>query len=213
MVFIPGLGADKRLFHPQRKAFPHSMAPDWIAPLEKETLAHYARRWVKRLRLKPGCILVGVSFGGMIAQEMARWVNPGAVVLVGSCRSPASIPFPLRMAGSLPTWPRLSKWFCGILPEISGHFLGAKTPDQRDLLIRMFLDTPDAFAKWTVAAIRGWKGCGLDGTRVFHIHGEKDRLIPVRKVQPDSVIRGGGHLINLSHPTEVNAFIRRRLRK
>ncbi len=134
MFFIPGLGADKRLFHLQRKAFPQSMALDWIAPLENESLARYARRWAKRLRLQPGCILVGVSFGGMIAQEMARQVKPKAVILVGSCRSPTSIPFLLRLAGSFPAWPRFSKRCCRTLPEVSGRILGGGNAGPKGLI-------------------------------------------------------------------------------
>lgn len=209
LVFIPGLGADSRLFVHQQKAFKNSMFPPWLKPERGELLTHYARRWAKRLKLKPDCCLVGVSFGGMVAQEMARWVKPGAVLLIGSCRSPAHIPTYLKLAGSLPTWPGFSKKLCGIFPETSGYFLGAKNSAQRKLLIQMFLDTPNDFAKWTVNAIRTWDGCRANGTRIFHIHGEKDHLIPLRRVQPDQVILGGGHLINLTHPREVNEFIRK----
>jgi pimeloyl-ACP methyl ester carboxylesterase len=209
LVFIPGLGADPRLFSHQKKAFKNCLCPSWLAPEEQETLTNYARRWAKHLKLKPGCCLAGVSFGGMVALEMSRWVKPRAVILIGSCRSPASIPLSLRIAGRLPTWPWLSKRLCRIFPVTSGYFLGAKTNVQRDLLIGMFLETPNRFAKWTVQAIQGWKGFQADGTRVYHIHGEKDHLIPLRRVRPDEIIRGGGHLINLTYPQEVNRFIRK----
>lgn len=208
LIFIPGLGADPRLFLYQKKAFRNSLYPPWIAPEKDETLAGYARRWAGELQLKPGCCLAGVSFGGMVVQEMARWVKPKAVILIGSCRSPASIPSPLKMAGSLPAWPAFSKSLCRIFPIQSGYFLGAKTPSQRHLLLQMFLETPDDFADWTVKAIRGWKGCKPGKTKLFHIHGEKDHLIPIKRVQPDKVLRGGGHLINLTHAEEVNGFIR-----
>jgi pimeloyl-ACP methyl ester carboxylesterase len=207
LVFIPGLGADSRLFLHQQKVFKNSLAPPWLPPRKGESLARYARCWAKDLKLKPGCGLVGVSFGGMVAQEMAQWVSPKAVILIGSRNSPTAIPFHLKWAGSLPTWPRLSKSLCRIFPNTSGYFLGAKTPSQRDLLIRMFLETPDNFAKWTVEAIREWEGREPEGKGVHHIHGEKDHLIPLKRVKPDRVVRGGGHLINLTHPKEVNGFI------
>jgi pimeloyl-ACP methyl ester carboxylesterase len=212
LVFIPGLGADPRLFHHQKRVFKNSLCPPWLIPNEREKLANYARRWARHLKLKPNCCLVGVSFGGMVAQEMARWIKPRAVILIGSCRSPASIPFALRAVGSLPTWPYIAKRLCGIFPIIGGYFLGAKTRAQRDLLIRMFLETPDHFTKWTVQAICGWKGFQGDGIRVYHIHGERDHMIPLRKVKPDEVIRGGGHLISLNHSREVNKFIRKHVR-
>jgi pimeloyl-ACP methyl ester carboxylesterase len=213
LIFLPGLGADGRLFLHQRRAFKNSVFPPWLVPSKGEDLTDYARRWAGKLKLNAGCILVGVSFGGMVAQEISRLVKLRAVILISSCRSPESIPAHLKWASNLPTWPRLSKLLCHIFPRISGHFLGAETPEQRDLLIRMFLDTPDDFARWTVRAIRSWNGYHLAGTRIYHIHGNKDHLIPLGKVKPDRVILGGGHLINLTHPREVNGFIRDCLRK
>jgi hypothetical protein len=56
IVFIPGLGADSRLFEAQQKAFPNAVTPPWLAPLKDETLAHYAKRWAQHLRLKRLCV-------------------------------------------------------------------------------------------------------------------------------------------------------------
>ncbi|HJT24592.1 MAG TPA: alpha/beta hydrolase [bacterium] len=209
LIFFPGLGSDSRLFVHQQKVFKNSLFPPWLVPRKNEFLPQYARRWAEKLKLKRDCCLVGVSFGGMVAQEMARWMRPKAVILIGSCRSAESIPSYLKIAGNLPTWPRLSKKLCELFPGNGGIFLGARKKAQRDLLMRMFLETPDDFARWTVRAIFAWKGCEPDGSRVFHIHGEKDHLIPLSRVHPDKVISGGGHLINLTHPKEVNEFIRK----
>ena len=208
IVFLPGLGADSRLFLHQRKVFKNSIAPPWLSPEPGEPLAGYARRWARKLKLNRNSCLVGVSFGGMVAQEMAQWVRPKAVILIGSCRSAKSVPFYLKMAGSFPTWPQFSKKLCEVFPGISGSFLGAQTEAQRNLLIRMFLETPNDFVRWTVKTIRTWKGCDTGGTRISHIHGKNDQLIPIRSVQADQVIRDGGHLINLTHPREVNQFIK-----
>jgi pimeloyl-ACP methyl ester carboxylesterase len=34
-----------------------------------------------------------------------------------------------------------------------------------------------------------------------------DRIIPARRVEADRVIPGAGHLLTLSHPEAVNAFL------
>ena len=44
---------------------------------------------------------------------------------------------------------------------------------------------------------------------IHHIHGGDDRLIPVRRVNPDRVVEGAGHLLNLTHPDAVNDFLSR----
>ncbi len=206
-VFIPGLGADSRLFEAQRKAFPNAVTPSWLTPLKDEPLAHYARRWAQHLKLKKGCILVGISFGGMVALEMAAWVRPKTVLLIGSCLHPSSVPWALRFLGSFQGWPHLAKALARLFPYGRGWFLGVNKGVQLDLLMNMFRESPDDFLTWTVNAIRGWKGFDGKFSPVWQIHGRRDRLIPFHNVKPDEVIGDGGHTIILTHPAEVNSFI------
>lgn len=42
---------------------------------------------------------------------------------------------------------------------------------------------------------------------IYHVHGDRDRLIPVRRVKPDRVIAAAGHLLNVTHADAVNDFI------
>jgi len=207
LIFFPGLGADSRLFFNQKKVFKNSIVPPWLPPQRNETLSQYSRRWSKFLKLKKGCILVGVSFGGMVALEMAKWVKPKAVLLVGSCRTPVSVPLILRVMGSYPGWPIIAKSLAKTFPFGRGWFLGVEKRDQLDLLMDMFLKTPNSFLRWTVNAIRGWDGVELNVAPTYHIHGSRDRLIPCRNVKPDFVIEGGGHTIILTHPREIKEFI------
>jgi len=209
LVFLPGLGADARLFVRQQNAFKKIIIPQWLPPFQNESLAAYARRWAGELRLPQGCILVGISFGGMLALEMAPLVMPKCVLLIGSCRSPSSIPWVLKMVGRLPGWPALGKILARTLPFGRGWFLGVDRKEDLDLLMKMYLDAPNSFLQWTVRAILSWKGYAGKGTKIYHIHGTNDRLIPFRNVKPDAVVQGGGHTIVLSHPKEVNAFIKR----
>ena len=46
-------------------------------------------------------------------------------------------------------------------------------------------------------------------TRLRHIHGSSDRLLPIRVVQPTAVVPGGGHFINVTHAEQVNVCVRR----
>ncbi|HOQ88273.1 MAG TPA: homocysteine S-methyltransferase family protein, partial [Phycisphaerae bacterium] len=56
-----------------------------------------------------------------------------------------------------------------------------------------------------------WDADGNWPVPVYHIHGDADRIIPFNRVQPDEVVRGGGHLINMTHADQVNRFIERHL--
>ncbi len=71
----------------------------------------------------------------------------------------------------------------------------------------MFADSTARFVRWGIAAITAWPGAEGLAVPVYHIHGSEDELIPIQAVQPDQVIPGGGHLINVTHAAEVNAFL------
>jgi pimeloyl-ACP methyl ester carboxylesterase len=42
---------------------------------------------------------------------------------------------------------------------------------------------------------------------VHHLHGAADRTFPVRYTHPDVILPHAGHVLPLTHPAEVNAFI------
>ena len=65
---------------------------------------------------------------------------------------------------------------------------------------------PPAFLRWGCRAILSWRPTPVTA-QVFHLHGSADRLIPLSRVRPTTVIHGAGHLPTLSHPDETNAFL------
>ena len=78
LVLFPGLGADGRLFEPQRRGLPADVqieTPPWIEPLSiDETVESYLRRMAERVsppREGERLFLGGVSFGAIVALEAA----------------------------------------------------------------------------------------------------------------------------------------------
>jgi pimeloyl-ACP methyl ester carboxylesterase len=91
--------------------------------------------------------------------------------------------------------PLLARWF------------GATSTKHVNLFAAMLATTPPAFLRWATRAIFSWPGVEELPVPVRHIHGDRDRVIPVHRVRPDHVIPGAGHLLNLTHAAAVNAFI------
>jgi pimeloyl-ACP methyl ester carboxylesterase len=215
LILLPGLGADHRLLEPQRAAFPQLVVPPWIPPRKNESLPQYAERMAETVVRSHDVplILGGVSFGGMLAYEMARYLKPEAVVLIASCRKRESLR-PVYAPGRwlLPLIPpqawSVAKLLSGPVMRIRHRRAVAK----RKMLIAMFKDSDSRFMHWTLQAILRWQPTPLEGVPVFQIHGSRDPLIPARRVEADVLIPNGGHLINVSHADEVNAFLGRALR-
>ena len=210
LILFPGLGADHRLMEPQRAAFPQMIVPPWIPPRKNESLPSYAARMAETIEPshKSPLILGGVSFGGMLAYEMARYVKPDAVVLIASCRTRKSLrPSHVQGRWLLPLLPvqvwSVAKLFSGPVMRIMHRNSAAK----REMLVTMFKESDSHFMHWVLQAILRWEPTPLAGVPVFQIHGSRDPIIPARRVKADRLIPGGGHLINVSHAEEVNSFI------
>lgn len=211
LVLLPGLGADPRLFEPQRAAFPRLIAPDWLLPRDSDTLRTYAERMadVVRAAVPEGrpLVLGGVSFGGMIASEMAAHLHPKRLVLIGSALSPGEIAPALKGVAAagrfLPTslGERSKK-----MGKLFIRQLGPMRRQDREFLETMIDAVPFSLIKWAGRAIFSWPGAAPT-CPIIRIHGDRDRIIPLREQDVRHVIRGGGHVPSVSHADEVNAFL------
>ncbi len=212
LILLPGLGADQRLLEPQRQAFPHLLVPPWISPMKKEPLPEYAARMAAALPQLTDVptILGGVSFGGMLAYEMARHLKPRAVVLIASCCTRQGLRRAYRAGRVLLPLIPVQAW--SIAKLLAGPAVNLRTDisrQRRDLAVTMFREMDSRFMHWVLRAILHWRPSSLEGTPVYHIHGRRDCILPARCVAPDKVIADGGHLINVTHAAEVNSFIQR----
>ena len=97
IILLPGLNGDARVFGPQVAAFPSLTVARWIAPAQSESLAAYAERMA--LALDPGrpCLVGGVSFGGIVAMEMARHLRARACIVIASSRDVDGLPAAVRL--------------------------------------------------------------------------------------------------------------------
>ncbi|MBI4563173.1 MAG: alpha/beta hydrolase [Planctomycetes bacterium] len=209
LVLIPGLGLDRRFFEPQR-TLPFDLdVPDWPDPRAGETLEAYADRMADHVGAADA--LGGVSFGGMLAQAMARRLRPRVVIGIGSARTGRDIPGVLHLAESvLRQLPALKatpgRW------AVNLGFLGPLKESHKRFLMPIIADSSMELVRAASRMILEWRGSDVPCPAYF-IHGDRDVIIRARTVRPDRLIRGGGHLISLTHPKAVNAFIEECVRK
>ena len=208
IVMLPGLGADSRLIEPQR-SLPYSIeVPAWLPPDPEENLTEYAARMAGEVDPTPPVYLAGISFGGMIAMEMARTLRPRAVILISSCSSGRLLPWHYRVAGHCTPLVPLAMY--RPMKAIPSHFrslFGALTPEQGQLFDEMLASTSPEFLRWAIQSVVLWEPTETLDFPVFHIHGERDHIIPIGCVRPSKTVPGAGHLMNVTHAEIVNRFI------
>ncbi len=210
LILLSGMGADERVFRLQRDKFPSLSLPGWIPPQRGEDLPRYAQRMAEHVDPGGPCFVGGVSLGGMIAIEMARFLDCRGCFLIASVRSPRELPWRARVmkpvalllppgSGGLP--PLASKIALGV----AGRFLG---PVSKSLL-RQLADADRHFLRWASMALLRWKPHEDSlAIPIRQIHGDRDHVLPHSLTTPDRLVRGGGHVLPMTHANEVNEFLR-----
>lgn len=209
VYFISGLGADKRAFSLLDLSFCEPVFVDWITPLPHETLRSYAARLRKQIPDEHPTI-VGISFGGMLATEMARSDEMINAVIIASSKSADEFPFYLRIGKYIPFY----KWMPGNWLTKTRHLhwiFGPKGAEQKRLLKEIIADANPQFLKWAVEAILNWDE-KLIPANVKHIHGTADRLLLLRYVKADIEVPGGTHLMSMNMPHEISTLLHQLLR-
>lgn len=204
IYFISGLGADSRAF--RKIVFPENFQIihlDWISPEANESLKSYASRLALRIDATVPFYLVGLSFGGMLATEIAKERKPIHTFLISSIPTFKELPWYFRMAGSL----SLQKLVpTGLLKKSNGiglKFLGAKSEEERNLLRQLVIDSDPYFMKWALTCILTWRNTERPPC-MTHIHGTTDNILPIRyTVKPNHIIKGGGHFMVYANAQEI----------
>lgn len=206
VYFIPGLGADKRVFNHIRLPDGFEMVHlDWLKPEADETLPHYAARLGEQIEREEPWGLVGLSFGGMLATEISRIYRPEKTIVIASITSPAQLPKYYKLAAPL----NLHK----ILPvgifknaSLARRIFTTETSEDKELLRRIISESDPGFIRWALGAILNWKSTAASAG-IYHIHGSGDHLLPVKYVHPTHLINGGGHLMVMNRAEEVNRVL------
>ena len=208
LILLPGLGGDSRLFSTQRVAFPDLIVPDWIEPERNEPLADYAARFASQIDPGVPCFFGGVSFGGVVALEVASRLSNYECYLIGSVRSPLQVPRRLRALHSMTDLIFIPKWIGSAALYSAGRWMH---PLRRGAL-RQLHEADLRFLRWAAKAILNWTPSeGVERVRVAQIHGERDPIFPIKNVTAEKVVAGAGHLVSITHSIQVNQFLRERI--
>jgi pimeloyl-ACP methyl ester carboxylesterase len=208
LILFSGMGADASVFRPQQQALGNIVVPTWPRPDADESWEAYCTRLAAAIDPGGPCIVGGASFGGLVALEVARRVDARACILIGSVRSPRQMPATIRCWRPLRHLLRfvpigLFQRSLSLLIRPTRLLLGLHYAE----LLRQFCRADAELLRWSARQLLLWPGTTCP-VPVYHIHGQRDRVFPIRLTTPDEVVAGGGHVISLTHPREVTAFLR-----
>lgn len=204
---IPGLGTDERIFSPYTLPMEHTHI-HWIPPLKNESLRAYAIRLCDQLNPAHEPVFLGVSFGGMLAQEMASQIPGSKILLVSSVKSRNELPWMMQIQRYLPLYKTIpldkKKWEKTF--GITEKFFGVQTESERKILRSILADLDISFVKWAVGAIIQWDRTTPE-PGIVHWHGTKDLIFPISNCKNTIPIQGGSHFMLYTHANQLSELL------
>ena len=207
IYLISGLGADRTVF--RNLTFSKAVNIyylDWIPPKAKESLSAYALRMAEPIDRSVPFAIIGLSFGGMLATEMASVLNPQLTVLASSVPTKRELPWYFRLVGKTKMNKLVPVFKPRTVPRFIASFFGVETRDDHLFFLELLKRTDPRFSKWAIDAILKWDRTETPAN-LIRIHGGKDRVLPVGNGKVDYLITGGGHFMIFNRADEISKIL------
>lgn len=198
LYFMPGMAASSKIFEYldlSNDVF-ESHFLEWKLPQKEESITDYAKRMATEIK-HDSAILIGVSFGGVLVQEMAKFVNPRKIIIVSSVKSCNELPKRMQWARNT----GLYKIFpSGLLQEIPSFKVLAVTKSLKkkfELYDTYFFRKETEYLDWAVKNMLCWRE-EENHSNLIHIHGTADSVFPIKNIKTCIPVRGGTHAMILT---------------
>ncbi|MEO8934606.1 MAG: alpha/beta hydrolase [Xanthomarina sp.] len=195
VYFVPGMAASSKIFEyiklPKEQFEIHLL--DWLLPADNELIGCYAKR-MNALIKHDNAVLIGVSFGGVMVQEMSKYLSLRKLIIISSIKTKYELPKPMKFARItkaymlMPT--NLAKNF-----DVLAKYAFGKSIKKRAALYRKYLSVTDKYyLSWSIKEMVCWnQEKPIPG--IIHIHGDKDPVFPYHNLSECIRVKEGTHVM------------------
>lgn len=208
VYFVPGLAASTSIFEnlelPEDKYNINYL--DWLVPASQtESMSDYAKRMCERIKHE-NPVLIGVSFGGVMVQEMSKIIPVKKTIIISSVKSKYELPNRLKLAKATKAYKLFPTKAILNLENFAKYAFGV-TAKKRVELYRKYLSMRDeTYLPWAVYNVLHWQQTEpLEN--VFHIHGSADAVFPIRHIKNCTIIDGGTHVMVLNKAKQISKLL------
>jgi surfactin synthase thioesterase subunit len=203
---MPGLSTTKELFRFLKLENVELKVLNWPKPALNETMQSYAKEMARQIDTSNPYYLIGVSFGGMLCVEISKLLNPQKTILISSCKSERELPPSIKLFRYFPVYKIISENASRSIGRNVRLIVGFKKEFLPDF-IKMVNSMPDNYFKSSFDCIVNWKASSLPLKDTVHIHGNADKLLPLKYVNADHIIEGGNHAMIVYKANEISKII------
>lgn len=206
IYFVPGMAAGSEIFRniqlPENYEI-HIL--EWLIPEKEESLKAYAKRMALNVKEKDA-ILIGVSFGGVVVQEMNAFLKLKKLIIISSVKTRSELPRRMKLASLTKAYKLIPTSLVLSVEDLTKFSVGPKSK-KRLLLYQQYLHVRNKqYLDWALEKMVTWNQTKkIEG--LIHIHGEKDMVFPIKYIDGCKVIEGGTHIMVLNKGREISKML------
>ena len=208
LYFVPGLGAGIEIFEylelPKNKYEVHYL--EWLLPLNhKESITSYAQRMAELVTEK-NPVLIGVSFGGIMVQEMSKFLNCKKVIIISSIKCRNELPKRLKFIQKTKAYKLLPSKAITNIEDFSVYAFGTTAKKKVELYKKYLSVRNESYLEWAVYNVLNWKQ-KKPSEEIIHIHGSEDPVFPIKHIKNCVVVEKGTHVMILNKAKKISKLL------
>jgi len=195
VYLMPGMAANPTIFEniklPENQFKIHWL--EWMIPVENESISDYAKRMNVNIKHE-NSVLLGVSFGGILVQEMSKHMRFRKLFIVSSVKTKHELPKRFKLVKTTKAYKILPTQLLSNIDMLTKYSFG-NTINKRLELYKRYLSVNDKrYLNWAIKQVVCWEQ-DVSIPEVIHIHGNKDMVFPFSHLKDCITVNGGTHIM------------------
>ena len=196
VYMMPGMAANPLIF--ERIILPKNFKInylEWLMPSDNEEFDNYISRISKLIKGK-NIVLIGVSFGGIIVQEIAKIISVHKVIIISSVKTSKELPFLMQLGKNIGAHKFFPVNWLQSFESLAQFALGPSI-NKKIELYRKYLSVRDKkYLRWSIDKITGWNNDKYPDN-LIHIHGTHDLVFPSIYIKDAIFVKKATHAMIL----------------
>ncbi|WBL20962.1 alpha/beta hydrolase [Zunongwangia sp. HRR-M8] len=207
VYFMPGMAANPSIFEfikfPEDRFEVHWL--QWLIPIKKESIKEYSLRIIENIHHK-NIVLIGVSFGGVIVQEIAKYIKVRRLIIISSIKCRDELPKNMKFASKTGVYKLLPIGLMDYVDQLEKIAVNDYLK-KRAKLYKQYLSVRDKYyLSWAIENMVNWD-CSTVNPEIIHIHGNKDVVFPIKYIKDAILVEGGTHVMIINRFRWFNKYL------
>ena len=207
VYLMPGMAANPSIFEnislPSASYTTHLL--EWQLPEPAESLSQYALRMTQFIK-HDDIVLLGVSFGGVLVQEMAKHIKVRKLILVSTVKSKYELPRRMKLSRKLKLYKALPASLIEDVDKLAKYAFGETIKNRVDLYQKYLSMNDRRYMKWAVKEMVCWDQ-ETPTENAIHIHGTADKVFPVKYINNCIEVQEGTHIMVITRAKWFNEHL------